>query len=396
MKIFYLAHRVPYPPDRGDKIRTFNEIRYLSRNHEVHVFCLADGVDDMANVRYVEDIAASVNAVARKDLASKIRALISLVSCKPFSLGYFDEASLHQKIMQERRRIEPDLALVYSSGMAQYVDGFEDLPRIMEFGDLDSLKWMQYAARGRPPQKWLYGAEARRLLNYERKVAHGFDHSIVCTARERDDFERLIPGADVSCVGNGVDLDYYCSSGTAKRPGGLIFTGVMDYLPNVDAVIWFSDHILPRVRDAMPEATFTICGSKPTEEARALATRPGITVTGWVDDVRPYLDAAEVAVVPIRIARGIQNKLLEAMAMGLPCVSAPAAFNGIEVTGDPGVFIAEEADEFAARVIALLESPNLRAQASRAARSAVERHYSWDAQLSRLDSIMENIVKAAS
>jgi sugar transferase (PEP-CTERM/EpsH1 system associated) len=391
MKIFFLAQRVPYPPDRGDKIRAFNEIRHLACSHEVHVFCLADGIDDLANVRGLEAHAASVHAVPRSSFKSKARALVALFAGKPFSVGYFDERSLHRLIERERQRVRPDAALVFSSGVAQYVEAFGDLPRVMDFVDLDSLKWKQYAERSRAPMRWVYATEAARLLSYEQKIARSFDYSIVCTPRERADFERLIPGAPVSCVGNGVDLEYFSTRAIAKQPGRLVFTGVMDYLPNIDAVVWFCDRVLPLVLRRVPGVTFTICGSRPTPEVQALGSRPGVTVTGRVDDVRPYLDAAEVAVVPIRIARGIQNKVLEAMAMGLPCVSATAAWNGIEVTGDPGVFIADEAEDFAARVVALLTDRGLRERASESARRAVERHYSWAAQLAGLDAILDGV-----
>jgi glycosyltransferase involved in cell wall biosynthesis len=168
-----------------------------------------------------------------------------------------------------------------------------------------------------------------------------------------------------------------------------VFTGVMDYAPNVDAVVWFCERVLPKIRERAPAATFTICGSRPTPAVQALAALPGVTVTGRVADVRPYLAAAEVAVVPIRMARGIQNKVLEAMAMGLPCVSA--ARSGIEVAGDSGLYVADEPDEFAARVLALLGDSELRAGAGRAARAAVERHYSWQRQLAGLDAILESV-----
>jgi sugar transferase (PEP-CTERM/EpsH1 system associated) len=395
MIVFYLAQRVPYPPDRGDKIRTFNEIRHLCRRHEVHVFCLADGADDMENVRALDAYAASVTAVPRSNIASRVRALLALCTGKPFSVGYFDEAKLHRLIRAARERLNPDVALVFGSGMAQYVEPFDGLPRIMEFCDLDSLKWKQYAERGRAPSSFVYAAEARRLLDYERRVAYGFNHSVVCTLRELDDFERLIPGARASCIGNGVDLEFFAGGHVEKQPGRLVFTGVMDYLPNVDAVVWFSENVLPLVQETVPGATFTICGSRPTPQVQALATHPGVTVTGRVQDVRPYLDAAEVAVVPIRMARGIQNKLLEAMAMGLPCVSASAAWTGIEVTGEPGVMIADEPGEFADKVVALLRDPDLRARTGRSARSAVERHYSWDAQLEQLDAVLGDVVAEA-
>jgi sugar transferase (PEP-CTERM/EpsH1 system associated) len=391
MKILYLAHRVPFPPDRGDKIRAFHEIRHLAREHEVHVFCLADGADDLANVAGLERLAASVAAVARTDLKSKARALRSLLAGRSFSLGYFDEADLHRRIERAYRTIEPDLALAYSSGMAQFVEPFEHVPRVMDFVDLDSLKWRQYAERRRAPLRWLYATEARRLLRYEQRIARAFDHSIVCTRSELEDFGRLIPGAPVSCVANGVDLEFFSGTRAAKVPGRLVFTGVMDYLPNVDAVVWFCERVLPAVRAAVPNATFTICGSNPAADVSALAAQPGVTVTGRVADVRRYLDSAEVAVVPIRIARGIQNKLLEAMSMGLPCVSTTAAWTGVEASGDTGVFVADDPAEFAARVISLLKDADLRARMSRAARGVVEQHYSWPAQLAKLDAILERV-----
>jgi sugar transferase (PEP-CTERM/EpsH1 system associated) len=389
MRVFYLAQRVPYPPDRGDKIRSFHEVTHLARAHEVHVFCLGDGPEDIANVAGIRKYVESVTAVPRPNLQSKVRALVALAAGTPFSVGYFNVRELHRRIDEERRRLRPDVVVVYSSGMAQYAEPFGDVPRVMEFCDLDSLKWRQYAERHGPPLRWLYATEAQRLLNYERRIARGFDHSIVCTAREREDFERLIPGAPVSCVGNGVDLDYFAPSSAPKTPGRLVFTGVMDYMPNVDAVVWFSEQVLPAIRERVPEATFVICGSRPTARVQALASLPGVTVTGRVEDVRPYLAAAEVAVVPIRVARGIQNKLLEAMAMGLPCVSAAAARSGIEVTGESGLFVADEPDAFAARVVELLSDAELRARAGRAARAAVERHYSWSRQLTGLDAVLE-------
>lgn len=392
MKIFYLAHRVPYPPDRGDKIRTYHEVRYLARDHEVHVFCLADGAEDLNNVAGIKDIAASVSVVPVSRVKARVRALLALLFGKPFSVGFFNEVKLHDLIRDSLERVDPDFALVYSSGMAQYVQGLDGLPVIMEFGDLDSLKWAQYGERGYPPMKWIYATEARRLLNYEREIAYSVRHSIVCTAREQDDFERLIPEAAVSCVGNGVDLEFFAPRNTAKTAAALVFTGVMDYLPNVDAVIWFCEHILPIVQKRVPNATFTICGSKPTKEVQALASKQGVTVTGWVEDVRPFLDAAEVAVVPVRIARGIQNKLLEAMAMRLPCVAATAAWTGIEVSGESGVAVTDDADQFADEVCRLLSDTALRESKAAAARSAVERHYSWNAQLSRLDDIFSREV----
>ena len=208
----------------------------------------------------------------------------------------------------------------------------------MQFAELDSSRWGQFARRSRPPLRWVYAIEERRFFAYERHIARTFSHALVCTAAEQCDFERLIPGAPVSLVGNGVDLEYFRSKGIAKQPGSIVFTGVMDYFPNVDAVVWFCNEVLPIVQRQIPEAGLTICGSRPTATVRRLAKRRGVTVTGRVPDTRPYMDRAEVFVAPLRMARGIQNKLLEAMAMGLPCVASAAATSGHSRSGRRGHF----------------------------------------------------------
>ena len=212
----------------------------------------------------------------------------------------------------------------------------------MQFAELDSSRWGQFARRSRPPLRWVYAIEERRFFAYERHIARTFSHALVCTAAEQCDFERLIPGVPVSLVGNGVDLEYFRSDGIAKQPGSMVFTGVMDYFPNVDAVVWFCNEVLPIVQQQIPEAGLTICGSRPTATVRRLAKRRGVTVTGRVPDTRPYMDRAEVFVAPLRMARGIQNKLLEAMAMGLPCVASAAATAGTAVPDGEGILVADE------------------------------------------------------
>ncbi len=210
--------------------------------------------------------------------------------------------------------------------------------------------------------RWVYRIEADRLLAYEQNIARRFSHALVCTAGEKRDFERLFPGIAVSLVGNGVDLDYFRSSGATKQPGSIVFTGVMDYFPNVDAVTWFCDRVLPMVQAQIPEATLTICGSRPNPAVLRLAQRRGVAVTGRVPDTRPYLDAAEIFVAPLRVARGVQNKVLEALAMGLPCVASSVAWRGTVVPQGDGILVADDAAEFAERVVRLLRSSALRAE----------------------------------
>jgi len=388
MRMFFICQRVPFPPDRGDKITTFNEIRHLATKHEVHVFCLADGKSDLDNIPGLRRYAQSVTAVPVSGWVGKLRALKAMFAGEPLSVAAFNEAKLHVAIREKFAELRPDLIMVYSCNVAQYAEHFAQVPRIMQFAELDSSRWGQYAQRSRVPLRWIYAIEQRRFFAYEQHIARSFSHALVCTAAEQHDFERLIPGVPVSLVGNGVDLDYFCSRGVAKQGGSIVFTGVMDYLPNVDAVVWFCDQVLPIVQKQIPEASLTICGSRPAAAVRRLARRRGVTVTGRVPDTRPYLDRAEVFVAPMRMARGIQNKLLEALAIGLPCVASRAAATGTVVPNGEGILVADDPVEFAEHVVQLLRDGAFRAAMAGKARAAAELNYRWDAQLACLDRVV--------
>ncbi len=391
MRIFYICQRVPYPPNRGDKIATYNQIRHLARAHEVRVFCIAADDADAANAAGLKGIAESVTAVTLSPFRAKLRALKALAAGRSLSAAFFDEPLLHAAIAKGFAEARPDLIVVYSSNVAQFAERFTDTPRIMYFSDLNSQKWAQYARHAWGPMRFVYALEARRLLAHERRIAYEFSHSVVSTEVELRDFQTLIPGAPVSLVRNGVDLDHFRPTGRAKRAGTVIFTGVMDYLPNIDAVTWFAEEVLPRVRQAHPEARFVVCGSNPTAEVRRLAERDGITVTGTVADTRPFLEEAELFVAPLRIARGIQNKLLEAMAVGLPCITSTLCWSFIGIPKSEGILAADEKERFAEHVIRLLDDAPYRAEMARRARTAVEGRYGWDRQLGEFDRLIARV-----
>src|SRR6201986_4312152 len=218
MRIFFICRRVPFPPDRGDKIAGFNEIRHLATRHEVHVFCVGDGVQDLANISGLKAHAKSVTTAPVNEFTIKLRAGKALLTGQPLSVAALNEAKLHDAIRKKYTELRPDLIIVYSCNMAQFAEHFPDVPRIMHFGDLDSLKWRQYAERSRMPLSWIYAIEHRRLLAYERNAAQTFSHALVHTEIEKQDFERLIPGIAVTVVGNGVDLEYFRSAGGPKQP----------------------------------------------------------------------------------------------------------------------------------------------------------------------------------
>jgi sugar transferase (PEP-CTERM/EpsH1 system associated) len=393
MRIFFVCRRVPFPPDRGDKIAVFNAIRHLSTRHEVHVFCLGDGAEDLENISGLRQYAKSVTACPVDALTIKLRAAKALFRGEPLSLAALNEPRLHAAIRRSFDELRPELIIVYSCNVAQFAEHFPLVPRIMQFGDLDSLKWRQYAERSRAPLKWIYAIEEKRFLAYERHIAHTFSRALVHTEIERRDFERLIPGVPATLVGNGVDLDYFRSAGEAKRPASMVFTGVMDYRPNVDAVLWFCDAILPAIQAEIPEANFIICGSRPAAAVRSLAKRKGVTVTGRVPDTRPYLDRAEVFVAPLRMARGVQNKLLEALAMGLPCVASVTAWKGTVIPGGEGILASDDPREFAEHVIGLLSDGDRRADMALRARAGAEANYRWEAQMARLDRVIAAVAQ---
>jgi sugar transferase (PEP-CTERM/EpsH1 system associated) len=391
MRIFFICLRVPFPPDRGDKIVTFNLVRHLSLTHEVHVFCLRDGTTDDANVAALADYAHNVTAVPRSPVSEKLRGVRAILTGVPLSVALVNEKQLHLAVKAASLRFPPDFIIVYSSNVAQYAVDFCDIPRLMYFGDLDSQKWLQYEEKHKFPINLIYRREGRLLLDYERKIAKSFSHSLVCTLAEKRDFERLIPDSAVDIFTNGVDLERFRTRRIPKQAGAMIFTGVMNYFPNAEGAQWFCDSVLPLIREKVPHATFIICGTSPTAPVRRLAKRPGVIVTGAVPDVEPYLDGAEICVVPLRIARGIQNKLLEGLAMGLPCISTRCAWGGTVIGEGDGILVADDPTEFAEHAIRLLQDDQYRELMGRKARAVVEEKYRWDDQFRRLDQIIERM-----
>lgn len=394
MKILYLCHRIPYPPDKGEKIRAYHHIEYLARAHRIHLACFADTRADLDHARSLEKICASVDVVYRSPLAARLHALAALPTRRSLSVAAFDSSTLRLLVERRLREERPDILVAYSAAMAQYVERVNGAPRVLDFVDADSEKLREYA-RLRPfPQSALYGLEADRLARYEARMAATFDASIFISEPEAEIVRRRAPGREYSIIRNGVDLDAFRPDPSAGRPRDpvIVFTGVMGYYPNVDAVAFFARDILPRVRNRVPGARFEIVGRDPSAAVRGLARLPGVTVTGFVPDVRPYLANAAVAVAPFRIARGVQNKVLEAMASGLPVIGTRLAFQGITASATDGVRVGDDADAFAEEVVALLLDSALRADLGQRARQYVEQHHRWEEVGAILEKMLLDLV----
>ncbi|MFN3594423.1 MAG: TIGR03087 family PEP-CTERM/XrtA system glycosyltransferase [Thiobacillaceae bacterium] len=390
-ELLFLAHRIPYPPDKGDKIRSYHLLRHLARRYRVHLGAFVDDPDDWRHAEAVESLCASVHLVGLQPTVAKLRALRGLVTGEPLTLGYYRhpgmKAWVQQRIGAGIRRI-----VCYSSAVAQFVIDVPGTRRVMDFVDMDSDKWRQYARTRAWPLSWLYRREAARLLAWERRVAAEFDASLFVSAQEAADFRRAAPecAPRVGWYGNGVDAEYFSPERRYDNPypadaEALVFTGAMDYWPNVDAVSWFAREVLPAVRAQRPAAVFYVIGSRPSAEVRALAREAGVVVTGRVPDVRPYLAHAAVAVAPLRIARGIQNKVLEAMAMARTVVVSPQALEGLDARPGEEVLLAEGAEAFRQAVLQALQGLDL----GPAARRCVLQDYAWDACLAGVEALIE-------
>jgi len=393
--LLFLCHRLPYPPDKGEKIRAFRILEHLSRHYQVHLGCFIDDVDDLAHVKAVESLCFAMKWFPLSPLSTKLKSLGGLAKGSALSVASFANAGMGDWVTKHLADEKPDVVFVYSSAMAQFVLG-QDRGKarlIMDFVDVDSDKWRQYASMATFPMSWVYAREARKLLAFDRAAAAGADAALFVSEAEADLFRTLSPetAASTHAVANGIDCGYFSPAHAFETPfegsgPHLVFTGTMDYWPNVDAVTWFANDILPRIQRAKPETTFTVVGTKPTRAVLALAERPGIAVTGRVPDVRPYLSAADIVVAPLRIARGIQNKILEAMAMAKTVVTTPQGLEGIAAQPGTHLMVAETADDFADAVLEAAGPTT--APLGPLARRLMLEAYEWPTRLAGLDRLL--------
>lgn len=384
--LLFLAHRIPYPPDKGDKIRSWHLLRHLAQRWQVHLGAFVDEPDDWRHLPVLRQVCADVQLRPLNPASRKLRSLTGLLSNEPLTLPYYRDAVLARWV---RSKLDGgiDAVVVFSSAMAQYVISATDVRRVMDFVDIDSDKWRQYAPTKAWPLSWLYRREGDRLLAWERGVAASFDAGLFVSEAEAADFRRLAPESAprISYFNNGVDVAFFDPDLGYDNPfpagtQAVVFTGAMDYWPNVDAVAWFAREVLPQFREVHPRAVFYIVGSRPAAEVRALAG-DGVVVTGRVEDVRPYLAHAAAVVAPLRIARGIQNKVLEAMAMGKTVVSSPQALEGIAARVGEEILCANTAQAFAAELARSINGVDC----GKAARARVLADYTWESSLVAVD-----------
>jgi sugar transferase (PEP-CTERM/EpsH1 system associated) len=391
--LLFLAHRIPYPPNKGDKIRSFHLLRHLASRYEIHLGAFVDDPDDWQHADALKAWCKSAKLLPLHPRRAKLLSLTGLLTGEALTLPYYRSGELARWAAALATDGTVTRGLAFSSAMAQFMPRGLDR-RVLDMVDVDSDKWTQYAPTQRWPLSWVYAREGRKLAAWEARVAADFDATLLVSREEAALLQRRAPAARdrIGAFENGVDADYFSPARDYPDPYpadalGVVFTGAMDYWPNIDAVTWFADRIFPAVRDAVPAAQFTVVGSRPADAVLALARQPGVVVTGGVPDVRPWLAHAACAVAPLRIARGVQNKVLEAMAMARPVVASPQAAEGIRAEAGRDYALARDEASFAAAVVAAL-----RARASNpGARERVLVHYDWARNVAVVDPLLDAV-----
>ena len=390
--VLFLVHRIPYPPNKGDKIRSFHLLEFLSRSFDVHLGAFVDDPDDWRHADALDRYCASrfLREFPGKRIGQALRALLHGGALTP---EFYADREMERWVSETLAGKEIDTIVVYSSAMGRFIPPDCSLPVVTDFVDVDSDKWAQYARSAQQPLKWLYRREARTLAGWERGLADRSVASVFVTEHEAELFRQIAPAAHgrIHAVENGVDTQFFdpALSFDCPYPDNVpifVFTGAMDYQANVDAVVWFATEVHPRIRERHPDAGFCIVGVNPAKAVRRLGGHNGITVTGRVDDVRPYLQHARAAVAPLRIARGIQNKVLEAMAMARPVLATRAAIDGIPLPEQLDALISEQPETLAVLAGEVISGVHSTTGAS--GREFVLRHYRWDRNLEKFGGLL--------
>ncbi len=395
-RLLFIAHRVPYPPDKGERIRAFNELKVLSKQFRVTLGTLAHTQADWDAARSLESFCEQVIVCQAGGKIGLCRSILGVLKGQSVTEGFFRSPRL-QKLMTAESRREPfDLIFAYSSSMLPYALSVGAKARVIDLIDVDSAKWASYAETSAWPKRWLYRREANTVRHLEGEAVRRCDAVFLVSPPEVAALG--IRDEKVVAVGNGVNTDFFSPEAIEPvdlGPEALIFTGQMDYRPNVDGVIWFVREVWPGLKRQLSELSFTIVGRNPTKSVRRLSKIAGVQVTGSVPDVRPYLAGATLVICPLRIARGVQNKILEAMAMGKAVVASPAATEGLEVDNGQHLLRAESAGEWQTQVLNIAKDVRTQDRLGKAARRCVQERYTWPERMEPLVQICKSLSEPA-
>jgi len=388
MRILLACHRFPSPPRHGAAIRPYHVLRHLARAHEVTLASLVRNDEEERGAAGLRAEGVRVLAPRVGELGSRWRALLRVPGRQPSSMGYFHAPGLVAALRAEIESRRYDLIVAHCSSVAPWVAGVAGVPRMLDFGDVDSRKWLAYARHRRFPLSLGYALEGRKLERAERALAADFDLCTCATPRELDSLRRLTGVERAGWFPNGVDGERLAPTDQPHEPETLCFLGRMDYYPNRECMLRFCAEVLPRLQQRRPGVRLRIVGAEPPRAVRRLARLPGVEVTGAVADVRPHLARAALSLAPLRIARGTQNKILESLALGVPVIASPLAARGVDALPGEHLLTAEDAGEWVEAIDRVLRDPHERRRLALAGRARVLSHHSWEGAMRRLDALI--------
>ncbi len=408
MRILFIAQRLPFPPNKGEKIRTFHQISFLTElRHTLTVFSPLHSPDE-AKAAQAFALAHDVTVQSFSLPHKVLRWLKGILSGKPLSVANFYSAHLQLVFNQAISDELFDVIICTSSSLSEYVFRSPALRLqinkarpllLMDFMDVDSDKWFQYARSANLLMKWVYGREGKLMSEYETRILANFDHCFLISSNEVELFQKChVKTSNLHVLGNGIDTSkYYPVTHKHNVPGPIyLFVGVMDYKPNVDAVLWFVKNAWPAIIDSFPDARFIIAGMNPTQSVSNLAGDSAIEVTGFVDEILPYFHQADYFVAPFTIARGVQNKILQAFACGLPVIASPMGAEGIACTDGEHIMLALNGQDYLQATNTLENDPELKKSLISNALELIETTYSWKGQLEPLERIIDSLSEQSS
>lgn len=386
--ILFLANRIPFPPDKGDKIRTFHQLDHLATSHNVYCACFIESDQDAANVPLLRKWCADLIAVRWSKPSAALRGVKGRLLGKPFTCGAYDSPAMRARLAEWRRQIRFDAAVAFSSSMASYALEAEAPRKVLDLCDADSQKWFDYQAISRFPWSTLYGLEGRRLRVLEEAYLEAFDATLVITERERSLLDPEGLNRKLHVVSNGVGLPTERPAAPSRRGPIVGFVGALDYRPNVEGICWFAEEVWPRIVRRTASPVLRIIGRNPVRRVRRLCRAPGIEILENVANVRPHIEECRVAVAPLALARGLQNKVLEAMAMRRPVVTTRAVAGALHILRDHNILVADDAEGFAEKVVALCEFDELCDKIGDAGYRCAATYYSWSEALQTYERLV--------
>lgn len=389
MKLLVLLSRVPYPLEKGDKLRAYHLVRRLARKHDIHLFCLSDSRPEAEHITHLQQFCRHIEVVRIPRWSILLKLFTALFSRLPFQVAYFHHRSAQRKIDKVIAEWRPDHVLCQLVRTTEYVRKYYGMPKTLDYMDTLS-KGMERRTENAPFYlKPVFRTETRRLIRYENLMFDQFDGTVIISAQDRDFIYH--PHRDrMVVIPNGVDTEHFRPQQNEKR-FDLLFTGNMNYPPNIDSVLYLVQRVLPIVRQQRPQTTLLISGVDPSPAVKDLAhTDPNISVSGWVKDIRSSYSSAQIFVAPMQIGTGLQNKLLEAMAMQLPCITSALANNAVGAPRGEAILIGETPEEYAAHILRLLDRPDERVRLAANGLRFVREHFDWDRAADALEKCIVN------